>query len=333
MSSSRLSPSSLRTSDFDYHLPKELIARHPPEERAASRLLVVRRESGEIEHAQFGDFPAMVEKDDLCVFNDTRVMPARFYSNDGKRELLRLDFRDARLWRCLVRPGKKLRVGHEIEIGEAVGTVEEILENGDRLVRFDREVDVEAHGRLALPHYMERESEEIDRERYQTVYAARDGAVAAPTAGLHFSDAMVKALPHAFVTLHVGVGTFQPVREEKVEDHRMHVESFSLTNETVEAIRAAKRVISVGTTVTRVLEHCARGGGLEARDGETDIFIYPPYTFRAVDVLLTNFHLPQSTLLMLVSAFAGRELMLEAYARAVEERYRFFSYGDAMVIL
>lgn len=322
-----------RTSDFDYHLPKELIASHPPAERTASRLLVVHRETGTIEHARFAEFPSFVGAGDLCVFNDTRVMPARFYDNEGKKELLRLDFQDSLRWRCLVRPGRKLRIGHEVAIGEATGRVEEIFENGDRMIVFDREVDVEAHGRLALPHYMERESERTDKQRYQTVYAARDGAVAAPTAGLHFDEAMMAALPRAFVTLHVGVGTFQPVREERIEEHRMHVETYSLSEETVSQIRESKRVISVGTTVTRVLEHCAAQGKLEAGSGETGIFIYPPYEFKVVDALLTNFHLPQSTLLMLVSAFASRELMLEAYAKAVEERYRFFSYGDAMLIL
>ncbi len=334
-------PSSLRTSDFDYELPKELIATRPPPKRSASRFLVVERQTGRIEHAHFTDFPSFVEDGDLCVFNDTRVMPARFYSNDGKKEILRLDFHEPRRWRCLVRPGRKLRPGHRVIIGEAVGTVEEVLENGERMIRFDREVDVARHGRLALPHYMERESESLDRERYQTVFAARDGAVAAPTAGLHFTEDLIARLPHAFVTLHVGAGTFQPVREERLEDHRMHVESFVLSGEAVEAINAAKRVLAVGTTVTRVLEHCA-GLGLASSGsarltapaaGETDIFIYPPHAFRCVDRLLTNFHLPQSTLLMLVSALAGRELILEAYARAVEARYRFFSYGDAMLIV
>jgi S-adenosylmethionine:tRNA ribosyltransferase-isomerase len=223
-------------------------------------------------------------------------------------------------------------VGHTVEIGEAVGRVEEILENGDRMIAFDRDVDV-SRGTLALPHYMERESEEMDVTRYQTVYAAQDGAVAAPTAGLHFTDAMMDMLPHAFVTLHVGVGTFKPVREKRLEDHRMHVESYVLSAATVAKIEGAKRVVSVGTTVTRVLEHCALQGELSEQQGDTGIFIYPPYNFRVVDALLTNFHLPQSTLLMLVSAFAGKELILEAYAKAVEERYRFFSYGDAMLIL
>ncbi|MFT4637569.1 MAG: S-adenosylmethionine:tRNA ribosyltransferase-isomerase [Verrucomicrobiales bacterium] len=328
-----MSETGTRTADFDYYLPKELIATHPPAERASSRLLIVHRKTGQIEHGHFAELPSHVEMGDLCVFNDTRVMPARFYSNDGKKELLRLDFQDALRWRCLVRPGKKLRIGHSVEIGDAAGTVEEILENGDRMIAFDREVNVSEHGALALPHYMERESETLDETRYQTVYAAQDGAVAAPTAGLHFTEAMMESLPRAFVTLHVGVGTFKPVRVDRVEDHAMHVESYVLSSETVEKIAQAKRVISVGTTVTRVLEHCAAQGKLHEQQGETGIFIYPPYDFQVVDVLLTNFHLPQSTLLMLVSAFAGKELILEAYAKAVEERYRFFSYGDAMLIL
>ena len=323
----------LETAAFDYHLPKELIATHPPEERASSRLLVVNRASGEIDNAKIGDFHSFVSDGDLCVFNDTRVMPARFYSTDGKKELLRLDFHDDRRWRCLVRPGKKLRVGHSVEIGEATGTVEEILENGDRIINFDRAVNVPAHGTLALPHYMERESETVDETRYQTVFAAQDGAVAAPTAGLHFTEAMMAQLPHTFLTLHVGVGTFQPVREALITNHRMHTEAYELSADAVSQIKEAKRVISVGTTVTRVLEHCGRSGALESGSGETSIFIYPPYEFEVVDVLLTNFHLPQSTLLMLVSALAGKELILEAYAKAIESKYRFFSYGDAMLIL
>lgn len=325
--------SALRTADFDYHLPKELIATHPPKHRGDSRLLVVDRATGAIDHAVFADFSSFVEADDLCVFNDTRVMRARFYSNDRKKELLRLDFTDPLRWRCLVRPGKKLRVGHQIALGDATGTVKEILPNGDRLIVFDREVDVDAHGSLALPHYMERDSNDADESRYQTVYANQDGAVAAPTAGLHFSEDLMQSLPRAFVTLHVGVGTFKPVNAERVVDHEMHVERFALAVPTVEAIARAKRVVAVGTTVTRVLEHCAAEGPLQACEGETGIFIYPPYTFRVVDRLLTNFHLPQSTLLMLVSAFASRELILEAYTKAVENRYRFYSYGDAMLIL
>ena len=324
---------SLRTADFHYHLPKQLIATHPRKERASSRLLIVHRDTGEIEHGHFADFPSMLEAGDLCVFNDTRVMRARFFSNDRKKELLRLDFHDPLRWRCLVRPGKRLGLGHGIEIGAAKGTVEEILENGERVISFDREVDVSGHGTLALPPYMGRESEVVDEERYQTVFAAEDGAVAAPTAGLHFTRAMMAEVPHTFVTLHVGAATFQPVREERVEEHRMHAESYVLRAEAVARIQEAKRVMAVGTTVTRVLEHCAARSPLSPQAGETDIFIFPPYTFRVVDVLVTNFHLPRSTLLMLASALAGRELILEAYAKAVEARYRFFSYGDAMLIL
>ena len=242
----------LKTTAFDYHLPKELIATHPSENRASSRLLVVDRASSSIEHAAISDFVGYVQPNDLCVFNNTRVMPARFYSNDGKKELLRLDFHDPLTWRCLVRPGKKLREGHTIEIGDAVGTVTRIFENGDREVIFDSAVAIGEHGKLALPHYMERESEAVDEARYQTVFAAEDGAIAAPTAGLHFTDAMVQALPHAFVTLHVGVGTFQPVREEVVTHHRMHTESYHLTAEVADRIAKAERILSVGTTVT----HC-----------------------------------------------------------------------------
>ena len=323
----------LRTADFNYHLPKELIATHPLAERNGSRLMVVNRADGSISHAQFTDFAGYVQPGDLCVFNNTRVMPARYHSNDGRKELLRLDFHDPLRWRCLVKPGRKLRAGHEIEIGESIGRVEEVHDNGDRTVVFSQEVDTDRHGSLALPHYMERDNEASDRERYQTVFGQEDGAVAAPTAGLHFTEALLESLPRAFLTLHVGAGTFKPVQADVVTDHTMHSESYLLSEETVSAIRKATRTIAIGTTVTRVLEHCARSGELAAQKGETSIFIYPPYQFRVVDALLTNFHLPQSTLLMLVSALAGRELIMEAYRKSIESRYRFFSYGDAMLIL
>lgn len=322
------------TSDFDYLLPPELIASEPLADRAASRMLVVHRETGEIEHRSFLDLPSYIHEGDLMVFNDTRVVPARFFSNDGTKELLRVDALSPTNWRCMVKPGKKLRIGHQIEIGSAIGIVREILENGDRVISFDQPVDETTHGHLALPPYMEREEREADKERYQTVFAKHEGSIAAPTAGLHFTPELLQKLPHTFVTLHVGVGTFQPVKVDRLDEHVMHSERYSLSENAAEEIRHAKRVVAVGTTATRVLESIAKKyGQVQADAGKTDIFIYPPYTFRAVDVLLTNFHLPKSTLLMLVSALAGKDLILRAYAEAVRERYRFFSYGDCMLIL
>jgi S-adenosylmethionine:tRNA ribosyltransferase-isomerase len=322
------------TSDFDYHLPAELIASEPLADRASSRMLVLHRESGEIEHRQFSELPSFLREGDLLALNDTRVVPARFFSNDGRKELLRLESQTPLRWRCMVKPGKKLRVGDAIEIGEATGMVREIFENGDRLIEFDRPVDEGAHGHLALPPYMGREEREADKERYQTVFARERGSIAAPTAGLHFTPEILAMLPHVFLTLHVGVGTFQPVKAEKVEDHVMHSEHYALGEEAAQKLRAARRIVAVGTTVTRVLESiAARHGSLIAAQGETNIFIHPPYRFGAVGALLTNFHLPKSTLLMLVSAFAGKEMVMRAYAEAIRERYRFYSYGDCMLIL
>ncbi|WP_164365500.1 tRNA preQ1(34) S-adenosylmethionine ribosyltransferase-isomerase QueA [Sulfuriroseicoccus oceanibius] len=325
----------MRTDDFDYELPEELIASRPPERREESRMLVVNRAKGTIEHRRFAEFPSFIRQDDLCVFNNTQVVPARFFSNDGKIELVWLEDVAENTWRCMVRPGKKMKVGRTVEIGDAVGTVIEVRDNGDRIVRFDREVDLN-RGELALPHYMGRDSDSIDSERYQTVFASERGAIAAPTAGLHFTPEILEQVPHKFVTLHVGIGTFRPVKAENVVDHKMHAEWYHMGGETAEAIRKAGRVVAVGTTVVRTLESVARDTPRDQfteASGDTDIFIYPPYQFGAVDALLTNFHLPKSTLLMLVSAFAGKELMMEAYRQAVEERYRFFSYGDCMLIL
>ena len=321
----------LLTKDFDYHLPEELIAARPLAERSASRMLVVHKASGVIEHRMFVDFPAYLRPDDLLVLNDTKVIPARVFSDDEKIELLCLDRLSPLEWRCLVRPGKRMKLGRSLEVGGITGTVTEVFENGDRLIRWDSLVDLDRHGHLALPHYMGREDDIADRDRYQTVFAREEGAIAAPTAGLHFTPALLGKIPHAFLTLHVGVGTFRPVSVENVADHTMHSERYVLSAETAEKVNSARRVIAVGTTVTRVLESI--GQPLTARRGETDIFIHPPYSFRVVDGLLTNFHLPQSTLIMLVSAFAGKELVMEAYRKAVEQRYRFFSYGDCMLLV
>lgn len=328
----------LRTSDFHYDLPEELIASRPLPERAASRMLVVHRDSGNIEHRMFRDFPEYLRPDDLLVLNDTKVIPARVFSDDGKIELLCLDRLSPLEWRCLVKPGRKMREGKALAVGGTTGTVVEVFDNGDRLIRWDAPVDLEAHGHLALPHYMGREDEMADKERYQTVFAREEGAIAAPTAGLHFTPDLLEKLPHDFLTLHVGVGTFRPVQVDTPEEHVMHSERYRLTEATAKRANQAARVIAVGTTVTRVLEHLGKQGGgkrllEENQHGETDIFIYPPHEFRVVGGLLTNFHLPESTLIMLVSAFAGRELVMEAYREAVRERYRFYSYGDCMLLV
>lgn len=327
----------MRTANFDYHLPPELIAQQPPERRGDSRMLVIHRDSGQIEHRQFRDFPYYTRPGDLLVLNDTRVAPARFFSDDGRIELLKTGALSATRWQCLVKPGKRMRPGHTVTVAGVTGIVREIVdETGERIIDFDGEIDAEIHGHLALPPYIERPDAPADRDRYQTVFARETGAVAAPTAGLHFTPEMLASLPHTFVTLHVGIGTFRPVQVDDVASHHMHREQFSLGPIAADAINAAHRVVAIGTTVVRVLEHCAAFDGgrpLAPRSGGTDIFIYPPYTFRAVGALLTNFHLPKSTLLMLVSALAGKDLVMEAYARAVEQRYRFFSYGDCMLIV
>lgn len=324
----------MRTVDFDYPLPEELIADRPMPDRDASRMLVVHRDTGLIEHRCFRDLPEYVRPGDRFVMNDTKVIPARYFSNDGSIELVRAGMMGEQVWKCLVRPGKKMKVGRTVQVGAALGTVESIDAEGYRFIRWDRPVD-ENLGRLALPHYMNRESDPADKERYQTVYAAHEGAIAAPTAGLHFTPEMLAAVPHSFVTLHVGVGTFRPVKTEVVEEHHMHTEHFCMPAQTAQDIEQAQRVIAVGTTAVRVLETLAarHGRPLPPGEGDTDIFIYPGYRFRVVDALLTNFHLPQSTLIMLVCAFAGKELIMEAYRQAVERRYRFFSYGDCMLIL
>ncbi len=322
------------TSDFDYHLPPELIASEPLPERSASRMLVVHRDTGKLEHRLFSDLPSFLRSDDLLVLNNTRVVPARFFSDDGSRELLRVDTLQPLLWRCMVRPGKKFRIGHQVRVGGSTGTVREILDNGDRLIAWDQPVDEERHGHLALPHYMGRDDQPADRERYQTVFAQAAGAIAAPTAGLHFTPELLARLPHAFLTLHVGVGTFQPVKVDKVEEHQMHSERYEVPPETASRIAAAGRVLAVGTTSMRTLETVARDHGkIVATSGSTDIFIYPGFQFRAVGALLTNFHLPKSTLMMLVSAFAGKELIFKGYQEAIQQKYRFYSYGDCMLIL
>jgi S-adenosylmethionine:tRNA ribosyltransferase-isomerase len=294
------------------------------------------------------------------------VLPARRFSDDETVEFLFLERLEPTRWRCMIKPGRKMRVGATAKIDDVILRVEEITEEGERIVAFERDVDVYAGGSMPLPPYIDRPSDGRDGARYQTVFAHSVGAVAAPTAGLHFTSEILSKIPHTFITLHVGPGTFLPVRSENIAEHRMHAERFHISPEAAEDINAARRIIAVGTTAVRVLETAAlqnrlpgkivgqahrlpaAGGApalqkfrrdqsadrqVEPQSGETNLFIYPPYNFRVVDVLLTNFHLPRSTLLMLVSAFAGREFILRAYEEAIRERYRFFSYGDCMLIL
>jgi len=325
---------SLLTRDYDFALPEGQIARYPLARREDSRMLVLHRTECRIEHRHFRDFPAFLRKGDLVVLNDTRVIPARVFSDDGKIELLFLEAAGENIWKCMVKPGRRMRLGRTVMVGGVEGMVVEVLETGERLVKFRAPVDINAVGRLPLPPYFERECEPGDEERYQTVYANAPGAVAAPTAGLHFTPEILAQTPHAFVSLHVGAGTFKPVQAEQITDHVMHCERYSISAETVAAVAAAHRVVAVGTTSMRVLESRVRDeGSVTAGEGSTDIFIYPGYQFRCVGALLTNFHLPKSTLLMLVSAFAGREFVLEAYAEAIREGYRFYSYGDCMLVV
>ncbi len=324
----------MKTSDFHYHLPDSLIASHPLEDRAASRMMLIRRETGEISHHHFRELRDLLPPENLLVLNDTKVIPARVFSNDQGVELVRTNAPDPDHWWCLVRPGKKMKIGRTVSVGSSTGTVVQINEKGERLIQWDQAPDIHKHGQLALPHYMERDAEAADFDRYQTTYAKEEGAIAAPTAGLHFTPELLEKFDHTFLTLHVGVGTFRPVKAENPEEHEMHSEHFHLSGETAARLNEAQKITAVGTTVTRVLEHLARGSEtFHESHGETDIFIYPPYQLKAIDSLITNFHLPCSTLLMLVSAFAGRELMLEAYKKAVEAEYRFYSYGDCMLIL
>jgi S-adenosylmethionine:tRNA ribosyltransferase-isomerase len=325
---------SARLSDYDYELPRELIAQRPPEHRDDSRLMVLRRDSQRIEHRQFDELKTLLQQGDLLVLNDTRVLPARRFSDDGAVEFLFLERLAPCRWKCLVSPGRKMRVGATVKIDNVTLCVDKITPEGERIVVLNKDIDLYSGGSTPLPPYIRRESNIDDAARYQTVFAHAPGALAAPTAGLHFTSEILNEIPHTFVTLHVGTGTFLPVRSENVTEHRMHAEPFSISSSAAGRINSAGRIVAVGTTVVRVLESAERSeGNLVGQEGSTDIFIYPPYQFRAVDVLLTNFHLPRSTLLMLVSAFAGREFLLRAYQEAIRERYRFYSYGDCMLIV
>lgn len=298
-------------------------------------MMVVHRREQRIEHRAFAELPQFVMPGDRLVLNNTRVVNARRFSDDGKIEFLFLEKQDIARWKCLVRPGRKMRIGAQTVMDGSAVRVEEICPDGERIVSLERDIDPWEGGMVPLPPYLRRQGDDDDLERYQTVYANRPGAVAAPTAGLHFTGKMLETLPHTFITLHVGAGTFQPVKVEDISEHRMHRETFSISSEAATAINAAERIVAVGTTTVRVLESAARNddGRLLAQEGATNIFIHPPMEIRHAEVLLTNFHLPHSTLLMLVSAFVGREFLLRGYAEAIRERYRFYSYGDCMLIL
>jgi S-adenosylmethionine:tRNA ribosyltransferase-isomerase len=337
----------MRVADFDYALPEELIAQHPPAERSRSRLLHLEGASGALHDLMFTDFPGLVSERDVLVLNDTRVIKARLAgrrSSGGRIEIFIERALGESEALALIRASHPPRAGSALQVGDGV-RIEVLAREGElyRLHFHDARVaDVlERYGAVPLPPYITHPPDARDAERYQTVYAKRPGAVAAPTAGLHFDPALLAQLEArgvriVSVTLHVGVGTFQPVRVERVEEHRMHCERFEVPQAAVDAIAAARaaggRVLAAGTTALRALESAALGGGLEATAAETDLFVYPGFRFRVVDRLLTNFHLPRSSLLMLVAAFAGLENIRRAYAHAIERRYRFFSYGDAMLI-
>jgi len=325
---------STKLSDYAYDLPRELIAQRPLERRADSRMMVLHRSEQAIEHRQFRELKTFLQAGDLLVLNDARVLPARRFSDDGAVEFLFLERLGPNRWKCLVKPGRKMRVGAKAKIDNITLRVEEITDGGERIVALDEDFDLYVGGSMPLPPYITRASNEKDAARYQTVFAQSPGAIAAPTAGLHFTAEILNEIPHAFVTLHVGPGTFLPVRSDNIAEHRMDAERFSISPEVASRINNARRLIAVGTTTVRTLESASGADGeVLAREGATDLFIYPPYHFRAIDVLLTNFHLPRSTLLMLVSAFAGRDFLLRAYEEAIRERYRFYSYGDCLLIL
>jgi S-adenosylmethionine:tRNA ribosyltransferase-isomerase len=362
----------VRVSDFHYLLPEELIAQEPLSDRAASRLLHLDRVSGKFRDGWFRALPEVLRPGDLAVFNNTRVFPARLYGRRSGQQaepvgsgtpprgyphggieilLTRQVSREPNEWDCLARPGRKVGVGGQLFFGETDELQAEVLSRGsfgERRLRFHCRADfdslIERLGHVPLPPYISRADGSADRERYQTIYARERGSIAAPTAGLHFTPAILaglqaRGIETAEITLHVGLGTFQPVRAARVQDHRLHPEMYAIASPAAAAInlalRARRRIVAVGTTTVRALEHAIRRGAsgqLAAGGAETDIFIYPGYEFRVVGALLTNFHLPQSTLLMLVSAFAGTQAVIAAYRHAVEQRYRFYSYGDCMLV-
>ncbi len=346
-------PTDLKTSDFYYDLPESLIAQHPSEKRDHSRLMVIDRESGKISHKHFYDIIDYFNEGDVLVINDSKVIPARLYGHaEGREEagleLLLLRQHELDRWECLVKPGKRAKIGSRAVFGNGILTSEvvDIVEEGNRIIQFDYDREKYSNiydilsvvGMMPLPPYITEKLE--DKSRYQTVYAREEGSAAAPTAGLHFTPELLdkiraKGVKIAPVMLHVGLGTFRPVKAERVDEHIMHTEFFSVSPESAEIINKAKaaggRLICVGTTSCRTIESVAEENGhIPAMSGDTGIFIYPGYKFKAVDALITNFHLPESTLLMLVSAFYDKEKMMAAYKTALEEEYRFFSFGDAM---
>lgn len=341
----------MKKEDFYFKLPEELIAQDPLEDRSASRLLVLDKESGKIEHRMFRDIKAYLKSGDCLVINDTKVIPARLIGSkigtDAKIEILLLKRKENDIWETLVKPGKKAKPGTKISFGEGllIGEVIDVVEEGNRLIQFSYqgifEEILDQLGQMPLPPYITHQLE--DKNRYQTVYAKHSGSAAAPTAGLHFTPELLKEIKEsgvdiAHVTLHVGLGTFRPVKVENIQEHHMHSEFYHIEASEAEKINRAKReghrIICVGTTSCRTIESAAKPDGtLSECSGWTEIFIYPGYQFKVLDCLLTNFHLPESTLIMLVSALAGREHVLHAYEEAVKEQYRFFSFGDAMLIV
>lgn len=341
----------MKKSLFNFNLPQELIAQTPIEPRDHSRLLKLNKDTGEVSHHHFYDIIDFLNDGDLLVVNDSRVIPARLYGNKKNTgagiEFLLLERKEKDVWEILVKPGKKALKGAEFEFGNGLLTAEiiEVKPDGNRLARFKCDEDIfvvlEKIGQMPLPHYITEELK--DRERYQTVYSRELGSAAAPTAGLHFTKELMekiksKGVKIAYVTLHVGLGTFRPVKADNVEEHHMHSEHYEMSEETAKLINETKekggRVIAVGTTSCRTIESVAQKEGLiKASEGYTDIFIYPGYEFKVLDGIITNFHLPESTLIMLISAFAGRENILNAYNIAVESKYRFYSFGDSMVII
>ncbi|HIW57598.1 MAG TPA: tRNA preQ1(34) S-adenosylmethionine ribosyltransferase-isomerase QueA [Firmicutes bacterium] len=340
----------MTTKDFYYELPQELIAQTPLKDRTASRLLVLDRKSGEIEHRRFRDITEYLRPGDCLVMNNTRVIPARLYGvkedTGGKIEFLLLKRIDLDTWEIILKPGKRGRKGARFVFGDGAlrAEITDVKPDGNRIVRFEYEGVweelLDKLGEMPLPPYIKEKL--TDKERYQTVYSKIEGSAAAPTAGLHFTEELLEKIKDmgvntAYLTLHVGLGTFRPVSVENVEEHVMHSEYYEINEETAELINRTRenggRIVAVGTTSVRTLETAADGAGrLKAESGNTDIFIYPGYKFKAVDALITNFHLPESTLLMLISAFAGKDKVFKAYEEAVKEKYRFFSFGDAMFI-
>jgi S-adenosylmethionine:tRNA ribosyltransferase-isomerase len=324
---------STRLADYNYELPLELIAQRPLPRREDSRMLVLRRDRQTIEHARFIDLKKFLQDGDLLVLNDSRVLPARHFSDDGRIEFLFLQKLTPRRWKVLVKPGRRFRTGVTVWIKGVRAEAGKNFADGSREIVLSDEVDFQRGGLMPLPPYITRPNDLEDETRYQTVFAQSDGSLAAPTAGLHFTPEILVAIRHVFVTLHVGSATFRPVKTDDISHHEMHPERFGVSEAAADAIRNAARRVAVGTTTVRILESIYRQfGDVRAVESETNIFVYPPFQFCAVDVLLTNFHLPRSTLLMLVSAFAGRDFVLRAYEEAVRERYRFFSYGDCMLI-